>query len=100
MCKSDVFNRVLEAVAHETEIKAEEIMGKGRTIEVVDARRILFCILREEGMYPAQIAEKAHKTSAAVRYLLADMDDRITANSMLEKTLKKVRKQLANNQLP
>lgn len=97
MCKSDVFNRVLEAVAHETEIEAEEIIGKGRTIEVVDARRILFCLLREEGLYPSQIAQKVHKTSAAVRYLLADLDDRIAANSIIEKTLKKVRKQLANN---
>lgn len=97
MCKSDIFNKVLEAVVHETEIKAEEIIGTGRTIEVVDARRILFCLLREEGLYPSQIAQKVHKTSAAVRYLLADIDDRITANSMLEKTLKKVRKQLANN---
>lgn len=97
MCKSDVFNRVLEAVSRETEIDADEIVGKGRTIEVVDARRILFCLLREEGLYPSQIAKKVHKTSAAVRYLLADLDDRIAANSIIEKTLKKVRKQLANN---
>lgn len=97
MCKSSVFNRVLEAVSRETEIEAEEIIGKGRTIEVVDARRILFCLLREEGLYPSQIANKVHKTSAAVRYLLADVEERIAANSMVEKTLKKLRKQLSNN---
>lgn len=97
MCKSDVFNRVLEAVAQETEIKAEEIIGKGRTIEVVDARCILFFLLRKEGLYPSQIAEKTHKTSAAVRYLLSDAQERIEANSMIEKTLKKVQKKLENN---
>lgn len=97
MCKSDVFNRILEIVAQETEVAAEEIIGKGRTIEVVDARRILFFLLRKEGMYPSQIAKKTHKTSAAVRYLLSDVQERISANSMIEKTLKKVQKQLENN---
>lgn len=53
MCKSDVFNRILEIVAQETEVSAEEIIGKRRTIEVVDARRILFFLLRKEGMYPS-----------------------------------------------
>ncbi|WP_297448732.1 hypothetical protein [uncultured Alistipes sp.] len=97
MCKSDVFNRVLDIVSRETEIDASEILGKGRTIEVVDARSILFKILREEGMYPSQIANKAHKTSAAVRYLLADFQERVEANPMIEKTWKKVRKKLENN---
>lgn len=97
MCKSDVFNRVLDIVSRETEIDASEIIGKGRTIEVVDARCILFQMLREEGMYPSQIAQKAHKTSAAVRYLLADFEKRVAANPMIEKTLKKVRKKLENN---
>ena len=97
MCKSEAFNRILDAVSNETEIAAREILGKGRTIEVVDARRLLFRLLREEGLYPSQIAEKAHKTSAAVRYLLADFEERVAANALIEKTLKKVRKQLANN---
>lgn len=52
MCKSDVFNRILEIVAQETEVAAEEIIGKGRTIEVVDARRILFFFCARRGCSP------------------------------------------------
>ncbi len=89
MCKSEVFNRVLNVVSREMEIDVDEIIGKGRTIEVVDARCMLFKLLHEEGLYPSQIAEKAHRTSASVRYLLSDFNTRVASNVILEKTLKK-----------
>lgn len=97
MCKSEAFNRILDAVSNETEIAASEILGKGRTIEVVDARCLFFQMLREKGVDQPQIASKTNRTAAAVRYLLSKYKDRIAANRMVELYAEKVRKQIENN---
>lgn len=97
MCKSEVFNRIAEVVAHETEIYSDELVGHNRTMEVVDARCIFFQMLREKGFTTNQIADKTRRTAAAVRYLLSKYDDRIAQNKMVELYAQKVRKQLANN---
>lgn len=86
----------MEAVAQQTEIAPEKIIGKGRGMEVVDARCILFCILREQGLYATQIAQIVNRTPVAVRYLLSKIDDRIKANKMVRSYLDKARKQLEN----
>ena len=97
MCKSEIFQRTIEVVSRETEIDSEEIVGGGRTEEVVDARCIFFTMLREKGFTPPQIASKTHRTAAAVRYLLTKYDERIAANKMVELYAKNVRKELENN---
>lgn len=38
MCKSEILNRVLDAVAQQTEIPREEILSHSHRKEVVDAR--------------------------------------------------------------
>ncbi len=96
MCKSDVFNHVMNIVSRETEVDSAEIVGGGRTDEVVEARCIFFAMLREQGFTPAQIASKTHRTAAAVRYLLSKYEDRIAANRMVNLYVKRVRKELAN----
>lgn len=97
MCKSEVFDRALEAVARQTEVDPERIIGKGREMEEVDARCILFRVLRDQGLYTSQIARKVHKTPQAIRYLLSKLDDRIEANKMVKTYLEEASKQLANN---
>lgn len=97
MCKSELFRQVAEAVSRETEIDSAELVGGGRTDEVVDARCIFFRMLREEGFSPTQIASKTNRTAAAVRYLLSKYEDRIAANRMVDLYAKRVRKQLENN---
>ncbi len=97
MCKSEIFNRVLDAVSQETEISREMILSRSKSMEVVDARCLLFRLLQEQGMYPGQIAEKARKTPACIRYLLLHFDERVEANKMVEIYLQNIRKSLKNN---
>lgn len=45
MCKSEIFNKVLDAVSSQTEITREQILSSCKSVEVVDARCILFHLL-------------------------------------------------------
>lgn len=97
MCKSDVFNRVLNAVSRETEIDAEQIVGHSRVADIVDARCIFFAMLRAEGMYASTIAEMTNRTAESVRYLLSSLQDRVAANRMVEIYLNQIQQKLGNN---
>lgn len=97
MCKSEVFNRVAEVVARETEVYSDELIGHGRTMEAVDARCIFFQMLREKGFTTGQIAYKTRRTAAAVRYLLSKYEERVAQNKLVNLYAQKVRKQLENN---
>ena len=61
MCKSEIFAEILEAVSHETEVSAPQILGLSKQMEVVDARSILVKLLQERGFYPIQIARFMRK---------------------------------------
>lgn len=74
MCKSEIFNRVLDVVSQQTEVSREQILSRSKSMEVVDARCILFRLLQEQGLYPGQIATQARKTPAAIRYLLSQVE--------------------------
>ena len=77
MCKSEIFNRVLDVVSQQTEVSREQILSRSKSMEVVDARCILFRLLQEQGLYPGQIATQARKTPAAIRDLLSHFEDRV-----------------------
>ena len=93
MCKSEIFNKVLDAVSSQTEITREQILSSCKSVEVVDARCILFHLLQEQGLYPGQIAAQARKTPAAIRYL----QSRIKANKMVKIYLQNIRKHIESN---
>lgn len=97
MCKSDVFNLVLDAVSRETEIDARQIVGRSRVADIVDARCIFFAMLRAEGMYASTIAQMTNRTAESVRYLLSSLEDRIAANRMVEIYLKRLLQELKKN---
>lgn len=84
MCKSEIFNRVLDVVSQQTEVSREQILSRSKSMEVVDARCILFRLLQEQGLYPGQIATQARKTPAAIRYLLSHFEDRVKSNKMVK----------------
>lgn len=97
MCKSEIFNKVLDAVSSQTEITREQILSSCKSVEVVDARCILFHLLQEQGLYPGQIAAQARKTPAAIRYLQSHFEDRIKANKMVKIYLQNIRKHIKSN---
>lgn len=96
MCKTQLFNRILQLVSEETEIPELLILSDSKIIPVVDARSILVTILIEQGLYPIQIAEYLHKTPSSIRYLISKFDDRQKANKIIEIYSQNVRKSLTN----
>lgn len=83
MCKTQIFNKVLQIVSEETEINEALILSDNKSTAVVDARSILVDILREKGLYPVQIAEYLHKTPAGIRNLISGFENRKRSNGIL-----------------
>lgn len=83
MCKTQIFNDILQIVSEETEINEALILSDNKSTAVVDARSILVDILRENGLYPVQIAEYLHKTPAGIRNLISGFENRKRSNGIL-----------------
>lgn len=83
MCKTQIFNDILQIVSEETEINEALILSDNKSTAVVDARSILVDILREKGLYPVQIAEYLHKTPAGIRNLISGFENRKRSNRIL-----------------
>lgn len=83
MCKTQIFNDILQIVSEETEINEALILSDNKSTAVVDARSILVDILREKGLYPVQIAEYLHKTPAGIRNLISKFENRKRSNGIL-----------------
>lgn len=94
--KGEIFEKVLSAVSHVTEIPAQKILSPDRTNEVVDARSILVYILFEEGLYPSQIAYLLQYTASNIRYLISSFPSRVSSRKMLARNLQIIRKNIAN----
>jgi hypothetical protein len=77
MCKSKIFNDVLNAVAEETGISREEMCGHSKCPDVVEARCLLFHYLSKVGFYPSQIARMTGQSRQCVTALLNSFDDRL-----------------------
>ncbi|MCM1295846.1 MAG: helix-turn-helix domain-containing protein [Muribaculaceae bacterium] len=84
MSKSrEILTRVLEIVAHETDIPAGRIMSRCSDMETVDARWICVKLLKTRGYYPSRIAELMHITPRYVQYILSDFEDRLSVSGMI-----------------
>ena len=83
MCKTQIFNDILQIVSEETEKNEALILSDNKSTAVVDARSILVDILREKGLYPVQIAEYLHKTPAGIRNLISGFENRKRSNGIL-----------------
>lgn len=58
--KTEIFAKILDIVANETELTSEQILSCCRTAETVDARYMLAHLLRREGIYISEIARMMH----------------------------------------
>jgi len=77
MCKSKIYNDVLDAVVDETGVSSSEILSHGKHPEAVEARCLLFYYLREVGFLPSQIARMTGQSRQCVTALLNSFDDRL-----------------------
>ncbi len=100
MCKTEIANRVLEIVSKETEVSVQEIKGKGKTIDIVDARYLVVYFLYKNGFYTSDISRIIGIGTHAVRLIIRNFDTRRTQSGMLfEINLKRIGKRLENDSL-
>lgn len=52
MCKSEIFNRILNTVSQETEITIDEILSRSHRKEIVDARYLFVYFFTQQGFHP------------------------------------------------
>lgn len=76
MSKSETADMILNVVSDRTEVSVSEIVGGGKTMEVVDARSLAAYFLSDAGFYPTEIARILCRSVQAVRGLLRNFDDR------------------------
>ena len=77
MEKSEYFGKVIKVVTELTEIPEEEILGKSRRAEVVDARWLLICLLKESGWSTHRISKYTNHPERTINHAISSMDDRI-----------------------
>ena len=76
MCKSEIFNRILNTVSQETEITIDEILSRSHRKEIVDARYLFVYFLRSRGFIPAEIARRLQLTPQAVSGIICKFQKR------------------------
>jgi len=69
MCRTKIFIDTLRIVSEHTEIPSDDILGKSRRAEVVDARCILVHFLMDEGLNASEISSLIHISDHSVRRL-------------------------------
>jgi chromosomal replication initiation ATPase DnaA len=77
MEKSEYYGKVIKVMTELTEFTEKDILGKSRRAEVVDARWVLICLLKESGWSTHRIAEAIGHPERTINHVLSNMDDRI-----------------------
>lgn len=94
MEKSEYYSRVIKVVTELTEVSEEEILGKSKRQEVVDARWLVICLLKESGWSTHRIAESIGHPERTVNNALSGMTERARYAPELGNNLAIARQQL------
>lgn len=77
MEKSEYFSKVMRIVTELTDVDEADILGCSRKTDVVDARWMVICLLRESGWSTHKISGTIGHSERTVNHALASIDDRI-----------------------
>ena len=89
---------VVKVVAELSEISEEAILGKSREYEVVDARWVVICLMKEKGYTTKQISFLIKRPIRTVNHAVNSFKIRAKSSaSCLGNTLEMARQQLGNN---
>ena len=95
--KAKYYAAVMSVVTDLTDLTENEILNGSRTMEVIDARWLSVRLMRDIGLYPAQIAEMMSMSIRTVQYILTNFDDRMKfGDAMLRVYLQMAKKRLEN----
>ena len=101
MCKTNVFQHILNETANETEIPPPVILSSDKRAETVDARYIVIELCFRSGMYPCAIADKTGLSVRAVNHILSTFDTRISSRKMMRMNYEVVKEMIAKySELP
>lgn len=77
MDRLEYFGKVMKAVSEVTDVSEQDILGKSRVPEVVDARWMVISLMREKGYTTRQIAPLICRPERTVNNALSQFDDRV-----------------------
>lgn len=77
MGKNEDFGKVLGAVTELMDVRGEDVVGKSRVAEVVDARWMCIYLMREKGYSTKQISLLIHHPIRSVNHALNGFSDRV-----------------------
>ncbi|WP_302821620.1 hypothetical protein [Parabacteroides goldsteinii] len=96
MCKTRVFNEILEAVSAETEVSADCILSGKKDEETVDARYMLVHLLSRSGISHSSIAKLINKNVRTVNHIVTGFEARMSSRKMFGINLEQIKKALGN----
>lgn len=95
MGKIEDFSKVIKVVTELMEVTEQDILGKSRAQEVVDARWMVIALMREKGYSTKQIAPLLCHPVRTVNHALSGFSDRVKYSfNNLGNTLAKARQLL------
>lgn len=95
MEKSEYYGKVIKVVTELTGVAEADILGYSRRADIVDARWLVACLLKEGGWSTHRIAEAMGHPERTINHALSNIDDRIRyGGSWLGDILAIARKQL------
>lgn len=77
MGKSEDFSKVIKVVTELTDVTEEAILGKSREVEVVDARWMVICLMKEKGYQAKQIATLVNHPIRTINHAINAFSDRV-----------------------
>lgn len=73
----EYFSRVMRIVTELAEVSAKDILGKSREADVVDARWMVICLMREKGYTTKQIAPLMCRPIRTINHAINSFSDRV-----------------------
>lgn len=95
--KNNYYAAVMSVVCDLTDLTEDVILHGRRTMEVVDARWLSVRLLRDIGLYPAQIADFMEMTPRNVNDILNNFDDRMMFGDVMLKNYLTIAKKRLND---
>ena len=77
MGKNEDFSKVIKVVTELTEVSENAILGRSREAEVVDARWMVICLMKEKGYQSKQIAPLMNHPIRTINHALNSFSDRV-----------------------
>lgn len=95
MEKSEYYGKVIKVVTELTGVTEADVLSYSRRSDIVDARWLVVCLLKESGWSTHRIAATMGHPERTINYALSNINDRIKyGGSWLGSILAIARKQL------